>query len=401
MIVEQPQTLGASISPPDSGNHSPLNFATDSDSLAQVSLRFSSHSPHLAETSTDPHEHDKLVWEGQGSTAIFTRPLRPGGSDDTMSMDIDQLPLPLRLPFGDGLGCDPEAYTTDVDDDRPNGQHQDYEPFIAFPQRGECSFHRKLVAAYASGAAGVIVWGNDDSSILIRPSADPEWESSSPKQAESQGNEEGSTKAVPEDIPMVYIPRQAGLLIRTALKTGEASIVVEVQESLLDPHDQQHDVEVYTKQVLTELLGGLTFVEDGMDGILDKLTEVLSGEDEQQDVDPKESLETSTIKQSQLDAIMALSQLTHDEMQAFLETGDDGVVVVEHHPTNPVSQQTGSNEEAAEAAAAERSDGGDGGQTTGTTARPTRRQDVRDKLLSMPPPLAIAGLPIRNLYFQP
>lgn len=118
--------------------------------------------------------------------------LETGGSDDTMSMDIDQLPLPLRLPFGDGLGCDPEAYTTDVDDDRPNGQHQDYEPFIAFPQRGECSFHRKLVAAYASGAAGVIVWGNDDSSILIRPSADPEWS----RHHQSRLNRKGTRRVV-------------------------------------------------------------------------------------------------------------------------------------------------------------------------------------------------------------
>jgi len=160
-----------------------------------------------------------VVWEGLGATAIFGRPISvettPDAGVESDLLGVSLEPLVLALPGTDRLGCSPKSY-----------QGQD-AGFVAFPQRGDCTFREKLDVARKAGASGVVVWGNDNDPLLIRPADD----------TVAQTDRDQEARATSEQIAMVYVPKQAGLAVEAALNRGEA-VYVELPADTEDIHDE-------------------------------------------------------------------------------------------------------------------------------------------------------------------
>ena len=153
-----------------------------------------------------------VIWQGVGATATFGRQLsdtprfRVSGSKPLEPMEEQ---LPLVVPMADPLGCSFRSYSASETDHAG-------KPWIAFIQRGQCTFHQKFDIARDAGAFGVVVWGNDDDQTLIRPSEDPDWWSD--QEHDLRGKGDG-------DITMIYVPKSAGSAVSAASYRGETASV--------------------------------------------------------------------------------------------------------------------------------------------------------------------------------
>lgn len=202
MYIEDP-LVAASVAQDDETTQNQYGSrldADDNDRLAEVAIRLSADLPDRNYSDARP----TIIWKGLGATAVFGRPitsqLDPKASLSSALLGVSVAPLAVALPPNDRLGCSPDSY---------NGLGI---PFVAFPQRGECTFRDKMDVARKAGASGVIVWGNDDDPLLLRPSDDTVSEG-----LPHDGDEGGTAR----DIAMIYVPKQAGLAVLSAHYRGE------------------------------------------------------------------------------------------------------------------------------------------------------------------------------------
>jgi len=281
-----------------------------------------------------------VIWQGVGATATFGRQLseRPSfGVSGSKPLEPMEEQLPLVAPIADPLGCSFRSYGASEEVGAGT-------PWIAFVQRGQCTFHQKFDIARDAGAFGIVVWGNDDDQILIRPSEDPDWWSDQEYDLRGQGD---------GDITMIYVPRSAGSAVSAATYRGET-----VQVSL-------HHLDAGIPTAVD--------VEDEVVAELDRLAAaIIDGSGAMTD-----------------DAYAALAQ---EAMRVLTEgrKNEDG------------TQERDAGEEDGDSLAARQPSERPETGSPFKTGRPAHRRG-RGRGLARPrgpPPLMIAGLPIRNVMLE-
>lgn len=167
---------------PPSPSKQPLSLH-EIDPFAEVIAKF--------ESTTD----DIVTYAG---TAVFGQSLWLSDAWDPRSdpshpgMRLFYDPVSIILPVYDRTGCRGAQYPEDASE------------FIAYVQRGKCTFFEKLLTAKQRGAIGVVVYGTEqDGEQLIRPSAD------------------GEAVQEVDDVGMVYIGAEAGKHLAERLWRGE------------------------------------------------------------------------------------------------------------------------------------------------------------------------------------
>lgn len=165
----------------------------EADRPWNVIVTFSSRSPNYTVDGISEH-----IWRGYGAPAYFGKSVRRNFNEGDQYLSFNASPLLLRKPSDDDFGCANDSYA------RSSGS--DNRRFVAFALRGNCSFQQKHDIARSSGAAGIVVWGNDKSRTLIQATMDPEL---------------ANTKHTNKDISMVYVPRQMGKLASAAMDQGK------------------------------------------------------------------------------------------------------------------------------------------------------------------------------------
>jgi hypothetical protein len=315
------------------------------DRFAEIGVRLSSRPIGREVAEEEAH----VIWEGLGATATFgrqivTEPVSQGESQSSL-LGVSLEPLPLAAPRRHHLGCTSDAYS---------GQAA---PFVAFPQRGVCTFREKMVAARQAGATGVVVWDNDEDALLIRPADDLAYEPVHPN---------SDLEDVDDEIAMLYVPKQAGLEVAAAESRGEA-VYVEVTAY---PGEIQ-DVE--------------TAISDALAGVGGTVKNIIGdNEADWQDV------------MSALSDIFGEAGIRLDQ-----EGGGEGDLIGRGSPEEAGRQLEGRESTGVPDPQEPRL--GDE-QDAGTTFRSRRRRRAHEpdrfRRDQRPPPLMIAGLPIRNMVLQ-
>jgi hypothetical protein len=279
-----------------------------------------------------------VIWQGVGATATFGRQLSEGprfGVSGSKPLESMAEQLPLVVPIADPLGCSFRSYGA-------SEQIGAGTPWIAFIQRGQCTFHQKFDIARDAGAFGIVVWGNDDDQILIRPSEDPDWWSDQEYDLRGQGD---------GDITMIYVPKSAGSAVSAATYRGETVLVS------LHHLDAGIPTAVEVEdEVMAQLDRLAAAIIDGSGAMTDQAYESLA----------QEAMRVLTEGRT--------TENGREERDAVQE--DDDGVAVERRPTRP---QIGTS------------------LKVGRSARRRERGQARPR---GPPPLMIAGLPIRNVMLE-
>lgn len=316
------------------------------DRFAEIGVRLSSRPIGREVAEEEAH----VIWEGLGATATFGRqivvePVSQGESQSSL-LGVSLEPLPLAAPRRHYLGCTSDAYS---------GQAA---PFVAFPQRGVCTFREKMVAARQAGATGVVVWGNDEDTLLIRPADDSAYEPVYPNSDLGDADD--------DQIAMLYVPKQAGLEVTAAESRGDA-VYVEVTAY---PGELQ-DVE--------------TAISDALAGVGGTVKSIIGdNEADWQDV------------------MSALSDIFGEAgIRLGQEGGGEGDLVGRGLPIEAGRQLEGRESTGVPDAKEPRlGDEQDAGTTFGSGRKRRAHEPDRFRRDQGPPPLMIAGLPIRNMVLQ-
>lgn len=188
VIITDPQVTNHLQATPPSPPKQPLSLH-ETDPFAEVIARFTTTQP--SESTTD----DIVAYAG---TAVFGQSLwlsdawDPRSDPSHPSLGLFRDPMRIVLPVYDRTGCRDAQYPKDA-----------FE-FIAYVQRGKCTFFEKLLTAKQRGAIGVVVYGTElDGEQLIRPSAD------------------GEEVQEVDDVGIVYIGAEAGKHLAERLWRGE------------------------------------------------------------------------------------------------------------------------------------------------------------------------------------
>jgi len=215
-----------------------------------------------------------------------------------------------------------------------------------------------MVAARQAGATGVVVWGNDEDTLLIRPADDSAYEPVYPNSDLGDADD--------DQIAMLYVPKQAGLEVTAAESRGDA-VYVEVTAY---PGELQ-DVE--------------TAISDALAGVGGTVKSIIGdNEADWQDV------------MSALSDIFGEAGIRLDQ-----EGGGEGDLVGRGLPIEAGRQLEGRESTGVPDAKEPRlGDEQDAGTTFGSGRKRRAHEPDRFRRDQGPPPLMIAGLPIRNMVLQ-